>query len=214
LITIGPLLLLYEILVLLQSRGNQVIIRNYGDYWLKQIVENFGIHGPFMFGAVLFGVFVITFFLREKNVAPLRLFYFIIMFLESLLYATLMVLVMAHFSLFFANPGSYTPVIQFTLAVGAGVYEELLFRALLFFISAITLIKVLKWRPAFAFAITAVLSSLAFSWFHYWDNEKFTMVTFIYRFLAGLFFCFLYKVRGLGVTSLTHTFYDMLIIIV
>jgi len=59
------------------------------------------------------------------------------------------------------------------LALGAGVYEELVFRGLLFGVSALALRR-LKFPGWFAYVVAALFSSIAFSWFHYLGGEPFT----------------------------------------
>ena len=98
------------------------------------------------------------------------------------------------------------------LAFGAGVYEELLFRAFFFYVSAITLIRLIGMKKWAAYFTAAFVSSLLFSWAHYLGAESFTYYPFSFRLLIGLAFCGIYLGRGLGIAAWTHAFYDLLII--
>jgi Type II CAAX prenyl endopeptidase Rce1-like len=101
------------------------------------------------------------------------------------------------------------------LALGAGVYEELLFRVLL--VSAIAVIarRVFRWRPAIAAVLAVVLSALVFAAFHYIGpyGDPLRLDSFVFRFIGGLAFSVLYVTRGFGVTAWTHSLYDLLALV-
>jgi membrane protease YdiL (CAAX protease family) len=105
--------------------------------------------------------------------------------------------------------------------LGAGVYEELLFRLIL--------LSSLAWfgrrlgaerRPSTAVAV--ILSSVTFAVAHYlgpygeplaWSEFSFWF-SFLFRFLAGVFFSLLFVYRGFGIAAGTHAGYDLLVGIV
>jgi hypothetical protein len=101
------------------------------------------------------------------------------------------------------------------LALGAGVYEELLFRVIL--VSAIAFIaqRVLQWRTAVAATLAVVLSALVFAAFHYIGpyGDPLRLDSFVFRFIGGLAFSTLYVTRGFGVTAWTHSLYDLIVLI-
>ncbi len=90
--------------------------------------------------------------------------------------------------------------------LGAGLYEEALFRLasipLLFRVLRLVLVPAL---PACTLAITA--SSLLFSLAHHAGapGEAFTWFAFVFRWLAGVFFAWVFVARGFGVAVGTHT---------
>jgi hypothetical protein len=103
---------------------------------------------------------------------------------------------------------------QLTGALGAGIFEELVFR--------LALMSVLVWLglkaaaafglPRAAAAVPAVLiSALLFSAFHHmWPGgEKFTTGVFLFRAMAGLLLGVLMLFRGYGVCVYTHAMYDV-----
>ena len=98
-------------------------------------------------------------------------------------------------------------------AVGAGVNEELLFRLLLFggFFTFAT--KYIEWEKYPSFLLGAILSSLLFSLAHYVGPaaDLFTISTFVYRFLAGVFFCILFLIRGFASCVYVHALYDVMV---
>lgn len=105
--------------------------------------------------------------------------------------------------------GALSRVISF---VGAGIYEEVLFRlCLLPACFAAFRLLLLPARPA---AMLAVLcTSLAFSLAHYIGPaaDQFLLFSFVFRALAGLFFAALFVLRGFGITAGCHAAYDVLV---
>lgn len=107
------------------------------------------------------------------------------------------------------DSGTLPRVIRF---VGAGVYEEVLFRlCLLPACFAAFRLLFLPGRPA---AVLAVLcTSLAFSIAHHIgpSPDPFTPFIFMFRTIAGLFFAILFVLRGFGITAGCHAAYDVLV---
>jgi len=96
--------------------------------------------------------------------------------------------------------------------IGAGVYEETLFRLLLFSFLAYGLRFVdVPWM--FASLLAAVVSALAFAAAHNLgpEGEPFDNYVFAFRTLAGVYFALLYRCRGFGIAVGTHTGYDVLV---
>src|SRR5258705_1378459 len=84
------------------------------------------------------------------------------------------------------------------LSLGAGIYEELLFRVVLVGLLAWGAKKLLGWRPLIAGIAATVLGALIFSAFHYIGpfGDRLDVFSFVFRTIAGLFFSGLYLLRG------------------
>jgi hypothetical protein len=98
------------------------------------------------------------------------------------------------------------------LSLGAGVYEEAVFR-----LGALTLISVVLCDvirvPAKPGLCAAVLgSSVLFAFYHYWGAEPFGWRSMVFRTLAGIYFSILFLCRGFGITVGAHSAYDVLIV--
>jgi hypothetical protein len=96
--------------------------------------------------------------------------------------------------------------------IGAGIYEEAVFR--LAFIPALYALGRLLLLPgvvASTIAITA--SSMLFSIAHHVGvpGEGFTWYAFVFRWLAGVYFSWVFVVRGFGIAVGTHVAYDCLV---
>jgi hypothetical protein len=96
--------------------------------------------------------------------------------------------------------------------VGAGIYEEVLFRLLLF--SGVYGLLRLALAPAWlAFLVAGVGSAVLFAGAHHLGplGEPFDGYVFLFRSLAGLYFACLYQFRGFGVAVGAHACYDVLV---
>jgi len=99
------------------------------------------------------------------------------------------------------------------LSIGAGIYEELVFR-----LAAITglnliLIDALGVKKLIAYPLMVGLSAVLFSGYHYLGAEAFHMQTFVFRTAAGLFFGAVFVLRGFGITTGSHAFYDVIVVL-
>lgn len=99
---------------------------------------------------------------------------------------------------------------QVILAVGAGVYEELVFRLMLIAALDFLLLDVLRRSKALAIPVIILASAVLFSLYHYLGAEQPSWGTFIFRTLAGVYLAAIYIFRGFGIDVCTHTAYDLM----
>ena len=101
------------------------------------------------------------------------------------------------------------------LSLGAGIYEELLFRVVLVTALAWLAEGVFGWRPAIAGLWAVLLGAIVFSAVHYLGpyGDRLTPYSFIFRMIAGVFFSALYVMRGFGITAWTHALYDVALLV-
>ena len=101
------------------------------------------------------------------------------------------------------------------LSLGAGLYEELLFRVLLVGSLAWLGQRVLGWRPLVAGIWAALIGAVVFSAFHYIGpyGDQLTAYSFVFRTIAGLAFSALFLLRGFGITAWTHALYDAFLLL-
>lgn len=100
------------------------------------------------------------------------------------------------------------------LSIGAGTYEELVFR--LFMLGGMYwgLMKAGLDRVKSA-VIAIVVSSLIFSAFHYQPigMDPWELWSFSFRFVMGILFAVLYWTRGFAVAVYTHAIYDIIVLV-
>jgi hypothetical protein len=102
---------------------------------------------------------------------------------------------------------------QVALSIGAGIYEELLFRVIIVG-GLYGLFRVVLGFKTAAYILAAVLGAFLFSGIHYLGplGDAFTLPSFSFRFLFGLALNILYLVRGFGIAAWTHALYDIVIV--
>lgn len=101
---------------------------------------------------------------------------------------------------------------EVVLSVGAGVYEELLFRLIAITSLNILLVDVFEIKISYAIPIIIVTSAAAFSAYHYLGNEPFQSGTFFFRTTMGIYLAGIYIYRGFGIAVGAHTVYDLIVV--
>jgi hypothetical protein len=96
--------------------------------------------------------------------------------------------------------------------LGAGIYEEMLFRLLLVPPIGFCAAR-LGAQRGLGVAAAVILTSLIFSAAHYVgpQGEMFHAVSFWFRFTAGAMFAVLFVFRGFGIAAGTHALYDIFV---
>ena len=222
-----PLLLLYEALAFLLSGDQLGEVRNGADVLLKSVfIALGGRYGVTSFSVLLLGVgaWLVVRDRRAQGAIVPRLFAG--MLLESVLYAGLLggvasaltsLLLQGRLALVSggAVAGFALPT-QLMISLGAGIYEELLFRVLLVSGLAAVARGVFKWRTLPAGIFAAVLGALIFSLFHYVGayGDAFTIGSFTFRAIAGLLFSAMYLLRGFGIAAWSHALYDVFLALI
>jgi hypothetical protein len=104
------------------------------------------------------------------------------------------------------------PWLPFLLSIGAGLWEELVFRLGLLGGIALLGSRVLGWPTAAALAVATVASALAFALYHHVGHhgEPLQLSRFVFRAVAGTILGLLFVFRGLAVVVYMHVFYDLL----
>ena len=104
---------------------------------------------------------------------------------------------------------------RLTLSLGAGLYEELLFRVVLVALLANGFRLLFGVSRVAAGIAGAFVGALLFSAFHYIGplGEPLQLESFVFRALAGLAFSGLYLTRGFGITAWTHALYDVAVLL-
>ena len=108
------------------------------------------------------------------------------------------------------------------LSVGAGIYEELLFRLIAITLLHLLLADVLKLEDSLSMAVAVGLSAVTFALYHFTGSELRAIADFspaqwarlAFFCLAGAYFGLIFVLRGFGITAATHALYDVLIVTV
>lgn len=221
-----PLLAFYQLLAVLLATGPHSI-RNGADVILQGLfVAAAGAWGPLLFMLCVIGVgaWIVARDMRTHG-SRLKARVFWGMLAESIVLALAFGLVVGGITSRVVGPLqtlTLAPAQQLDwwtrvmVSLGAGIYEELLFRVLLVGLLAAAARHLLGWRPLPAGAVATVLGAVIFSAFHYIGpyGDRPQLYSFVFRAIAGLFFSALYLLRGFGITAWTHALYDVSLLLV
>lgn len=215
-----PLFILYQIGVLLTGG-----VRNGVDFvtgffwWVAQ--DQLGYYLLINLGILV--CFVISIFLlRHRGTFRPKIWPWVMA--ESTIYAIFfgsavikLMSVLGLGALLSTGTGAEQPgVVQaFVLSLGAGLYEETVFR-LIGMGGIFLLLKKLDKLPTWANAAIAVLaSSVIFSAIHHIGalGDPFTLGVFTFRIFAGILLALIYYLRGFAVAVYTHAIYDIIVMV-
>jgi hypothetical protein len=220
-----PLLVVYEALAFMLSRLDVAGVRNGADVLLKSLFLTLGGRtGLMLFGALLVGGGAVLVWRDVKRSGPIQPRFFWFMLGEAVIYALVfggvaatLTGVLLPFRTIGSSPGwpaaamDFSVPVQLMISLGAGIYEELLFRVLLVTALIVVATKLFRWHGSKVPVFAVVIAALIFSSFHYIGpyGEPLALGSFTYRAVAGLLFSGLYLLRGFGITAWTHALYDV-----
>jgi len=107
---------------------------------------------------------------------------------------------------------------EIVTGMGAGIYEELVFRLILICLLMLVFQDLLRFDHINSVILAVLISAALFSAHHHIDfisgqanpNDPFSMGKFLFRTVAGVYFAGLFAIRGFGITAGTHIFYNII----
>ena len=237
-----PFIVFYEIGTILINTDllNQSQVRVVAFVWLQHFLEYLGTSDRIAWVAPPLVVIVI---LIGLQVASRKAWYFCVgdyppMVLECMLLAVPLIVL----SLFFNSPtpteGEAAPAAMAVVGpavcaagatgdslmanvvtgVGAGIYEELVFRLILICVLMVFFQDLIGMNHQNAIVLSVLISAALFSAHHHivlvngqlGRSAPFNWTEFGFRTMAGVYFAGLFAIRGFGITAGTHAFYDII----
>lgn len=218
LVFIVPLLFLYEAGVALLGQSSPAEIRNGADHWLRQAILSLGLNAGFVLPSLI--VLALSAWHYTGNYRrQFTLETYAGMTAESLLFSVLLIVMGQAQDLLFQKMSlselALNVPTELPLAVGylgAGLYEEFLFRLLLLSGLFLALTSCRIPRP-WSMGAAVVISSILFAAAHYVGPaaDGYDHFGFLFRFVAGLYFAALFVFRGFGIAVGTHAAYDLIV---
>ena len=100
---------------------------------------------------------------------------------------------------------------KIALGIGAGIYEELVFRLLLISFVIMIGVDLLRLARTSVTVAAILLSSAAFAAHHHYPvgTEPFTLMPFVFRTIAGLYLATIFWYRGYGPAAGCHAAYNV-----
>lgn len=217
-----PWIVVYEVGVLAVSRDDPDAVRNGADFWMRSLLSSAGA-GQLLLPLLVVGL-LIACHLAGRHPWRLRLATLVGMLAESLLLAvSLMAIGRLHdYAFYWYGSGSaaslphvhaISPQLMRAVSfVGAGVYEEVMFRLCLI-PAAMLVFRLFEFPRTLAAVMAAISTSFLFAIAHHIgpSADAFNLFTFSFRAAAGVFFATVFLLRGFGITVGCHAAYDLLV---
>jgi len=117
-----------------------------------------------------------------------------------------------------SKPVSRLLLADIITGIGAGIYEELVFRLVLICLLMMLFQNVLRLSHKSSIILSVLISAALFSAHHhivFLDGQfgritDFDWTSFSFRTMAGIYFAILFAIRGFGITAGAHAFYDII----
>ena len=215
-----PLLLAYEGAVLGLTGGEQPAARNGADAWLRNLVPQMGAWATHLPPVVIVAVLVMQTVWWWREVPgrwPALLFGMVV---ECLMWSLSLWALSLGWPGIIKNSGvelswldQAGPSVRAVLPlIGAGVYEEFLFR-----LAAVGLVawalRVVGVGGLTGWCVAAIVSSWFFAAAHHWGpmGQAYSPIVFSFRMAAGVILCVLARFRGFSIAVGTHLLYNLIV---
>jgi hypothetical protein len=219
LLFLTPLLAAYEGGVFWLGAGHASQIRNGADAWLRWVLDLFGVGQVLAAPAVVIVVMLLWSWWRwsDRPEDPVTTFFG--MAFESCLFASILWQFSRNFSSVLDMMGvslqitvEVAPAARILTFIGAGIYEEVLFRLGLF-VCLYAILRIVQLPALIALVVAAGAGAVAFAAAHHIGPYGEPMRTdyFVFRTIAGLYFTVLFVTRGFGIAIGAHAGYDILV---
>jgi hypothetical protein len=224
LLFVGPLVVAYEVAVLIAGGTDAGSLRSGADAWMRRGLAAAGLADPW-FLPLLLVVILMGWQIGRSHDWRFSPAILAGMIAESLFWAIALLGVGRLIDLGFSylEQGG-TPLLALGTEsprpglndligyVGAGIYEETLFRLMLV-PTFYAILRLLQMPQVLASSWAVTASALLFALAHHAGvpGEPFTWYAFIFRWMAGVFFAWVFVLRGFGIAVGAHTAYDILV---
>ncbi len=212
-----PLLVVYEILVIM-TQSRYWGIRNAADMWIRTFLMAFDLraqHLTFVMIGIAFALIPVA--KTRSYGVKLKANFFLLMLAEAFTYSLVLGGVLQSIlrlsGLAAGGPGNGA-LQNFALSLGAGLFEEIIFRVLLLNLLFFILNYIFKNKVTTA-VISVLAASFLFSLSHYIGSmaDSWELYSFMFRWIAGMIFTVLYFMRGFAITAYTHALYDIWVLV-
>ncbi len=208
-----PMIVLYEIgtIYFASDWARHTETRVLAFNLLRDFMSMFGATGRYLpCFAVLF--ILLTWHIARRDPWQVQLGTNFLMCIESALLALPILAlgtVIGQYIPLYSGGGSWKAGV--VLALGAGIYEETVFRLIAFTLLNIFLVDFLRMNKSWAYLLIVVSSAILFSSYHYWSPQSapFRWSDCIFRTISGVYFGILFMTRGFGITAGAHAAYDI-----
>tara|TARA_B100000579_G_C22844198_1_gene863410 strand:- start:683 stop:1417 length:735 start_codon:yes stop_codon:yes gene_type:complete len=218
LVFIAPFIIIYEFICFFYFRNENYQIRNSADVIIRDFFNLFGVFSDEIYSVTLLATLVLIYFVNRPNIKNNIISYkfLLLMFFEGVFLGLVLLLLLNDISVFSKIKYIYQTdlLLNLYLCIGAGIWEEILFRLILFSFLYKSFQGLDKRKIFNPFILSLFLSSILFSLFHYigYNGDVFLFNTFIIRMLGGILLGVIYYYRGFGISVMSHISYDFILV--
>jgi membrane protease YdiL (CAAX protease family) len=227
-------IILYEIGTLLISTDvlsdslGSMQVRVVSFAWIQNLLDNLNFPPRMTWIATPLVVVVILLALQITSKTPWKVTTsdFVPMTIECILLTVPLIVLSLMFNssaseqmaLMNAGQGTDGLAVQLVSGIGAGIYEELVFRLILISLLMLVFQDFLGVTRKSSIILSVLISAVLFSAHHhiffingsFTQGEAFVFGVFVFRILAGIYFAAIFAIRGFAIAVGTHVFYDIL----
>ena len=209
-----PVLAIYEVGVILLFKDSFFELRNSGEVLLRSLFESLGLKNPLIVSGILLVLFMVVMIRGYKieKKPGIHANYIVYMLLESMFWGALIFIAL---QLFTQLPLQLITMEEklsnINLAIGAGIFEELIFRLVVISAILVILERGLTFESQYAIPLAIILSAIIFAAFHLF-MEVYSFPVFSQRVVGGILLGSLFYIRGYGISVYAHIIYNFLIL--
>lgn len=197
-------------------------VRNAADLVTRELVSladnNLAAYGGLTLGI---GAIYVAILVAAGRGHALHFERFVLVLLEAVTYAVAMRLVAGYVmgKVFLAAGREFDTVSGLVMSLGAGFYEEAMFRVILYGLGARVLLLMFPLlAPFVGFLVKiawALVAAAVFSGWHYVGalGDSFDAQSFVFRWVCGVVFTLVYAFRGFAPAVWTHALYDIWVLV-
>ena len=219
LIFLLPLLIIYEIGVRAAASDENGVVHIYARTLLSDFFEHFGNTTYYLPSFCVVMVLLCLQLFKKDAVWSIDPILYGYMWIESTVMAGplfIMLTLISRLSLprtmESANlVGDESVLARIALALGAGIYEELLFRLIVITLMHLVLVNLMALKEEVGMAWAVATSAVAFAIYHFHPGNEFAIGSFLQYTAAGIYFAVLFRYRGFGICVGVHSIYDLLV---
>ena len=220
-IVVTPLFILYQILGFFNNYESDLIVKNSADVFIRHFFQHFSLKHAGLIHLICFMLIISFIVFKNKDLfisSELKLSFLFGMIAESFLHSISLLVLMSltykllPLSIFLFNNHIMENIY---LSIGAGIWEELLFRYFLISFLLFIFNKIMYDFSSLSYIMIIIISSALFSYYHFIGiySDIINISIFVYRFIAGIILSIIFIFRGLGIAVYTHTFYDLYLVV-
>ncbi len=209
-----PALAIYELGIVVLFKDSFFELRNTGEILLRNLFETVGLSNPLIVSGILLILFIIVMtrgYKIEKR-PGIHANYVVYMLVESMLWGGFIFIALQLFTQIPLQLMTMEDKLSnINLAIGAGIFEELIFRLVVISSILVILNRGISIELRYSVPLAIVSSAIIFAAFHLF-LEVYTFPVFSQRVFGGILLGSIFYARGYGISVYSHIVYNLLIL--